>query len=81
MSEWQYQTILIKYDKKEKNWVTKYSGKPTPVGIEAILNFLGNEGWELVNLTSEHLQAYPGFGKWFVEPEVYRATFKRLVSE
>lgn len=81
MNEWRYQTILIEYDKKEKNWIAKYTDKPTPVGIEAILNSFGRAGWELVSLTPEHVQAYPGFGKYFVEPEVYRATFKRLMGE
>ena len=81
MGKWEYLTFSISYDKKHKNWVVQYADKPPLVGLQAILEAYGSHGWELVNLGPEHLQASPGFGKWYVEPEVYRATFKRPVED
>jgi hypothetical protein len=79
MKEWEYQTIQIAYDKKEhKNWVLKQEGyKPPLIGLQAILGAFGVQGWELVSMGPEHFEAYPGFGKWYAEPAIYRATFKR----
>ena len=82
MGKWEYHTIGIRYDKKKhKNWVVEFAGKPPLVGLDGILNAYGSGGWELISLDPEHLQAYPGFGKWFIEPGGYRATFKRPVGD
>ena len=81
MSTWEYLTVSINYDKKQKNWIVEYAEKPPLVGIQAILRMYGSQGWELVNLQAEHFQVFPGFGKWYLEPEVYRATFKRPVED
>ena len=78
MGKWEYHTIRIRYDKKEhKNWVVEFAEKPSLVGLDAILNAYGAAGWELISLDPERLEAYPGFGKWSIEPGGYRATFKR----
>ena len=78
MPKWEYHTIRIRYDKKKhKNWVVEFAEKPPLVGLDAILNAYGSAGWELISLDPEHLTAIPGFGKWFIEPGGYRATFKR----
>ena len=78
MRKWEYLTVCINYDKKKhKNWVIEYAGRPPLVGLQAILEAYGSDGWELLSLNPDHLQAFPGFGKWYIEPGVYRATFKR----
>jgi len=82
MEKWEYSTISIGYDKKKhKNWVVEHAEKAPLVGLPAILKAYGSRGWELVNLSPEHFQAFPGFGKWYVEPAVYRATFKRRAED
>jgi len=82
MPKWEYHTIRIRYDKKgHKNWVVEFAGKPPLVGLDAILNAYGSAGWELISLDPERLEAIPGFGKWFIEPGGYRATFKRSVGD
>lgn len=78
MGRWRYFTVTISYDKKKKNWVVEVPEKQPLVGLQAVLEAYGSDGWELVGLSPEHFQAFPGFGKWYVEPAVYRATFKRL---
>ena len=81
MGKWEYITIRINYEKKKhKDWVVEYASRSPVVGLQAILEAYGSEGWELVNLDPDHLEAYPGFGKWYIEPAVYRATFKRPVE-
>jgi hypothetical protein len=82
MGKWEYRTIGINYDKKTyKNWVVEYTERPPLVGLQAILEAHGSDGWELVSLNPEHFQAFPGFGRWYIEPGVYRATFKRYVED
>ena len=81
MKNWEYLTIHIRYDKKRKNWVVEYAGKPPLVGLQEMLEAHGSQGWELVSLTPEHFEAAPGFGKWYVDPAAYRATFKRPVGD
>ena len=78
MGKWEYRTISINYDRKRhKNWVVEYAEKPPLIGLQAILQAYGADGWELVSLHPDHLQAIAGFGKWHIEPGIYRATFKR----
>jgi hypothetical protein len=78
MTNWDYLTLSIHYDKKEhKNWVVTYQERPPLVGLQAILAAHGSAGWELVSLDSERMEAYTGFGKYTIEPITYRATFKR----
>ena len=82
MGKWEHLTVSISYDrKKHKNWVVEYAEKPPLVGLQAILKAYGSRGWELVSLNPERLQVFAGFGKWTVEPRVYRATFKRPVED
>jgi hypothetical protein len=82
MTKWQYVTFSIHYDRKvHKNWVIEYADKPPLVGLRAILAAYGAEGWELVGLNPDGYQAFPGFGKWDLEPRIYRATFKRPVQD
>ena len=77
MTRWEYSTFTIHYQKKLKNWAVEYTNKPPLVGLQAILEVHGSEGWELVSLLPERSLAYPGFGQWHIEPEAFRATFKR----
>jgi len=82
MTKWEYRTFNIKYDKKQyKNWVVEREEKPPLVGLQAILEEHGSRDWELVSLDAEHYEIYVGFGKYFMDPTVYRATFKRCVNE
>lgn len=81
MPEWEYRTLRAEYDKKRKKWVVKFGESPPLVGLQAILDAYGAQGWELVSLNPEHFQVVAGLGQWYVEPEVYRATFKRAVGE
>jgi mannose-6-phosphate isomerase-like protein (cupin superfamily) len=80
MPDWEYRTFRAGYDKKRKHWVVKIGESPPLVGLQAILDVYGAQGWELVSLNPEHFQVVAGLGKWYVEPEVYRATFKRAVG-
>lgn len=77
MAKWEYRTITIKYDKKSKNWTYALADTPPLVGLQAVLEAHGARGWELVSLYPDHLEVFPGFGKWYIEPAAYRATFKR----
>ena len=81
MTKWEYRTIRVDYDKKHKNWVVEYAESPPLIGLQAILEAHGSRGWELVSLEAEHFQIFPGFGKWYMEPAAYRATFKRSVED
>ncbi len=82
MTKWEYRTIRINYDKKKhKNWVVEYAEGPPLVGLQAILEAHGTDSWELVSLEPEHFEVFPGFGKWYMQPAVYRATFKRRVED
>ena len=82
MTEWEYRTFKIEYDKKQhKNWVVERAEKPPLVGLQAILEAHGSRDWELVSLDAEHYEISVGFGKYFMDPTVYRATFKRCVNE
>ena len=81
MSKWQHLTIIINYEKKKhKDYVLEFTGKAPLVGLATILEAYGSDGWELVSLNPDHLEAYPGFGKWQIDPAAYRATFKRPVE-
>jgi hypothetical protein len=80
MSKWEFITLVIEYDKKKKDWAVSYTDDKQVVGLERILNSYGSQGWEIVNLQSENLEAYPGFGKWSAIPTSYRATFKRPIE-
>jgi hypothetical protein len=80
MTEWEYRTFKIRYDKKQhKNWVVEGAEKTPLVGLQAILETHGSQGWELVSLEVEHYEVSLGFGKYFMDPTGYRATFKRSV--
>jgi hypothetical protein len=81
MVKWQYLTFEIHYDrKKHKNWVLQLAERPPLVGVKAILEAYGTDGWELVSLEPDGYRAIPGFGQWDIEPRIYRATFKRPVE-
>lgn len=76
MAKWQYRTTLIQYkEKRIRNWVA--ADEPELIGMQAILDRYSSDGWELVGLTPEQMQAGPGFGRWYVDTTTYRATFKR----
>ena len=82
MNKWEYVTLYITYDKKKhKNWVVSYNSGKILVGLSAILETYGTQGWELVSLMPDALEAYPGFGQWIIAPQAYRATFKRPMAE
>lgn len=75
--KWAYRTMTIPYHKKHRDWVLERGELPPLVGLAAVLEAYGQEGWELVQLQPEHVLASPGFGTWHVEPKAYRAIFKR----
>lgn len=79
MTKWEYLTLRVEYDKKQKDWAIHRTEQPPLVGLQAILNACGSQGWELVSLQAESLETYAAFAKWCSEPEAYRATFKRAV--
>jgi hypothetical protein len=82
MTEWEYRTFKIEYDKKQhKNWVVERAEKPPLVGLQAILEAHGSRDWELVSLEAENYEISVGFGKCFMDPTGYRATFKRCVND
>ena len=81
MVKWEYLTLSIEYDRKtHKNWVVEFAGRPPLVGLQEILQAYGADGWELVGLAPDRMQAFPAWGRWDVEPQTYRATFKRPVQ-
>jgi hypothetical protein len=82
MTEWEYRTFKIEYDKKQyKNWVVERAEKPPLVGLQTILEEHGSRDWELVSLEAEQYEISVGIGKYFMDPTVYRATFKRCANE
>lgn len=81
MRHWEYLTFPIQYDKKAKDWAVKHTDRPPLAGLSNVLEHFGSEGWDLVSLQLERSQFYPGFGSWHIEPESYRATFKRPVGD
>jgi hypothetical protein len=82
MTRWEYRTFKIEYDKKQhKNWVVERAEKPPLVGLQAILEAHGSRDWELVSLEAENYEISVGFGKYFMDPTGYRATFKRCVND
>jgi hypothetical protein len=81
MIGWEYLTFEIHYDrKKHKDWVLQFAERSPLVGMKAILEAYGADGWELVSLEPDGYRAIPGFGQWDLEPRIYRATFKRPVE-
>jgi hypothetical protein len=77
MSAWEYATVEIRYERKQKTWVVAGQALDGVTGVPAILQAYGRDGWELVSLAAERQQAFPVLGGWRLEPESYRATFKR----
>jgi hypothetical protein len=78
MIKWKYLTLGIHYEKKQhRDWVIEQADGGLLVGLNPILEAYGNDGWELVSLDVVRYEAFPAFGKWQVEPNGYRATFKR----
>jgi len=80
MAKWQYLTIVIEFDKKQLNWVIGQAGQPSLVGLQAILESYGAQGWEMVSLQQEVSRVVAGWGGWWIEPNAYRATFKRATG-
>jgi hypothetical protein len=77
MANWEYRSITIRYrGKRVKDWVS--TADPDHVGMQAILDRHSADGWELVSLNPEQMEAGPGFGRWYIDTTVYRATFKRM---
>jgi len=82
MGIWEYRTVRIVYEGKEhKDWIVRRVGQTPLVGLSLILEAYGIEGWELVSMNPERMEAYAGFAKWHIEPVEYRATFKRPRGE
>jgi len=81
MTKWEYLWLRVEYDKKQRDWVIQPTGTSPLVGLQAILNGYGSQGWELVSLQADYVETYPAFGKWCSEPGAYRATFKRAIPE
>ncbi len=80
MKKWEYLTFGIEYSKRHKDWAIEYANRPPRVGLQAVLQAFGEQGWELVSLQPESSSIFPTFGRWHSEPDVYRATFKRLAE-
>ncbi len=80
MNKWEHLTFSIGYGKKQKDWILEFEGRPPLVGLQAILEAYGADGWELVSLQPDQYQVYPAFGQWSMEPARYRATLKRPVE-
>ena len=79
MDRWLYRTITIQYVKKRVNdWVA--TGDSDAVGMQTILDRFASDGWELVSLNPEQMEAGPGFGRWYIDTTTYRATFKKALA-
>lgn len=79
MTKWEYLTLTIEYDKKQKDWAIRPAGMPPLAGLQAILNGSGSQGWELVSLQAESVETHAGLGGYRSDPQTYRATFKRTL--
>lgn len=78
---WEFLTISITYDGgKRRDWVAKYRERAPLVGFQAILDAYSSRGWELMALNLERSRAVAGFGQYHIEPQSYRATFRRPVE-
>ncbi|TFH36578.1 MAG: hypothetical protein E4G99_04660 [Anaerolineales bacterium] len=81
MTQWEYITLTIHYEKKPyADWIVARADRAPLVGLDSILEAYGQDGWELVSLEVERYEAFAAFAKWQVEPNGYRATFKRPVE-
>ena len=81
MDKWQYLTFEIHYDRrKHKDWVLQFAERSPLVGMKAILEAYGADGWELVSLEPDGYRVTPALGGWDIEPRIYRTTFKRPVE-
>ena len=81
MAKWEHLTFSVGYDKKKhKGWTLERRDGDVLVGLNAILESFGSEGWELVSLEADRYEVFPGFGKWYMEPAAFRATFKRATG-
>ena len=81
MTKWEYLTLVIDYEKKRhKDWVLELEDGSQLIGMRQILKSYGDAGWELVSLQVARSLAEPGFGKWYIDPAAYRATFKRPLA-
>ena len=81
MQQWQYRTVIMVYERKEKVWVLHYEDGSRLAGLQAALDNYGENGWELVSLMPEESHIVAGFGRWYRNVAIYRATFKRPVEE
>lgn len=81
MMKWEHLVIPIQHDKKQKDWVVKYTDKPPVVGLQKILETYGALGWELVALNPDRFAAFAGLGQWNIEPQAFRAVFKRTAVD
>lgn len=77
MAKWRYLTLVAEYDAKQRNWLINQAGQQPLVGLPAILESYGAQGWELVSLQEEVSRVSPAWGGWWVEANSYRVTFKR----
>jgi hypothetical protein len=78
MARWEYHTLSVAYDRKEhKDWVVRRRRGEVLVGLAAILESYGSDGWELVSLQPDRFVADVGFARYHIDPVAYRATFKR----
>lgn len=88
MDKWEYNAVYmyLKEDlrdskgKKYKQWVLDFDDGKRIEGIYQILDFYGNQGWELVNFLTEWST---GTGMYYggAKSEGYRAIFKRKLQE
>src|SRR5262245_43242200 len=69
---WQHRSIAIRKDSDGK-WVLYMKDNQRIEGLAKVLDWYGEQGWELVNLGPESWEARNVI--------VYRATFKRIVED
>jgi hypothetical protein len=78
---WEFLTINITYDgRRRKDWVVEYREQAPLIGFQTILDAYSSRGWELMALNPERLRAVVAFRGYHIEPQSYRATFKRPVE-
>lgn len=74
---WDYRTIYVVWDGSTQDWRADWTEGPSTVGLEAVLDGEGAEGWELVGMVHERFDVAAGQQT----TQQLRLVFKRLLRD
>lgn len=77
MTKWEYLTVHLDFASQQEIKAGQRGDTRTYSSAQGVLNTYGEEGWELVSLRPELMDAFTGSVKWEFQPQTYLAVFKR----